>query len=126
MGVAIHKNQSGVIEGPVEFSYPQSVNSLHYALTSQSIFIDGAEMEVCNYMAEHGASPDVWTLTYRFQRRDDGEYAGDLVVRVDMNTSSGKAGTYTWIPKTESDEPLDTEGIMEFLNEIEVMEDGQE
>lgn len=127
MGVAIHKNQSGVIEGPVEFSYPQSVNSLHYALASQSISIDGVEMEIedahCNHMTDLGAFLDVWTLTYRFRRRDDGEYAGDLVIRVDMNTSSGKAGTYTWIPKTESDEQLDTEGIMEFLNEIEVMED---
>lgn len=123
MGVALHKNKSGVIEGPVEFGHPQSVYSITYALASQSISIDGVEMELesVNHTTDPGAFPDVLTLAYRFRRCDDREYAGDLVIRVDMSAPSGKVGTYTWIPKTESDEPLDTGGIMEYLNEIEVV-----
>lgn len=125
MGLMLRKNQSGSIEGTVGFNCPQTVRSMETAFVGHSVTVDGVEMEAenmrYNHVEDRGNLTDVWTLTYRFRRCDDGEYAGDLVIRVDMSTSYGKAGTYTWVPKTEPDEPLDTEGIMEYLNGIEVV-----
>lgn len=119
--IDLKPNQEGLIQGPVESQNPKSIGMCLPWFNCFSV--NGMNVTVSKIIksVEEGGDALINETVYTLVCDSLGEHVGDLVIRIDQHIPSGKVGTYTWIPKTESDELLDTEGIMEYLNGIEVV-----
>lgn len=122
----LHPNRDGEYNGPVEGYNDRGVERAISELQTKVLVVDGIEMNIGlpHRTRECGRGLSGYfdvTVTYRLPctYSDSGKYAGDFEIKIDESIKSGKIGSYRWTPK-EPDDSVDTEGVMAFLNGIEV------
>lgn len=123
---------SGICKGPLTCNRPNKINEGISDLKRRGLSIGGKSMRVREVLtcANHPTYANTYSLVCE---SEDGEYLGSFVMKIDLSkygeygrygTDGNLIGTYEWIPdglgSTDEYDEIDTDGVMGFLNGIEV------